>query len=400
MTIHLARLALRDGDFRQALLDCSVYSFAEAPAALISAAAEICRHSLKHSKNACQSEIIFSHNLELEGAPMALLSIIEQGLFGKRSIVLSPMSGPLEGRIAESASNLVVNPKLLRSEIKSEEEFDTNLKCTAVFLSLLLPKSVFINTTRGFALAAACRFLGISYSWWIHEPEAPFSFLKSSHTQRLALLELEYCQNLLFASADTLTRYRVASGLKLGQARLLEPTIIRSALVEAKRSFDVDQKISTLRKDKSDFFLLSVGTICKRKNQAELVRSLHGINCTSPMRIRVFIVGDATAETAYTEDLRIAIDTLHATTELVRVSLIPPTEDIASYYLSADLFVHTSTDESYCQTVMEAAYFGIPLIVRECDGMHRILSQVKNASIYTNANQLHWELRSAIIRIG
>ncbi|MGA2232334.1 MAG: glycosyltransferase [Tepidisphaeraceae bacterium] len=124
----------------------------------------------------------------------------------------------------------------------------------------------------------------------------------------------------------------------------------------------------------NDLVILTVGSICQRKGQMDLVQALAALPWWLRARLRVFFVGDKTEP--YLHQLQAAIKGLEG--ELPsRVTIAEETADVARYYKAADLFVCSSRIECYPRVTQEAMAFGLPLITTPVFGL---AEQVRNGS--------------------
>ena len=51
------------------------------------------------------------------------------------------------------------------------------------------------------------------------------------------------------------------------------------------------------------------------------------------------------------------------------IRLLPPRQDIASYYRAADIYIQSSRSEGFCYAIVEAAYCGKAVAASDCPGM-------------------------------
>lgn len=51
------------------------------------------------------------------------------------------------------------------------------------------------------------------------------------------------------------------------------------------------------------------------------------------------------------------------------LKLLPPRQDIASYYRAADIYIQASRSEGFCYAIVEAAYCGKTVVASDCLGM-------------------------------
>jgi GT2 family glycosyltransferase len=124
----------------------------------------------------------------------------------------------------------------------------------------------------------------------------------------------------------------------------------------------------------SDLVILTVGSICQRKGQMDLVGALAKLPWWLRARVRVFFVGDKTEP--YLHQLQSAIKGLEGDLPS-RVAIAEETADVARYYRAADLFVCSSRIECYPRVTQEAMAFGLPLITTPVYGL---AEQVRDGS--------------------
>lgn len=54
------------------------------------------------------------------------------------------------------------------------------------------------------------------------------------------------------------------------------------------------------------------------------------------------------------------------------IRLLPPREDIATYYRHSDAFISPSREEGFCYALVEAAYCGVPLVASDISGQRSL----------------------------
>lgn len=118
------------------------------------------------------------------------------------------------------------------------------------------------------------------------------------------------------------------------------------------------------------FVILQVGTLCDRKNQLLLIEVLGRLDVEHlSRRICVRLVGSL-SDTAYMQRVKrcIAEKGLSA-----HVELLGWRDDVHSLMAEADLLVMPSKDEGVPNTVQEAMYIGLPVVVSKAGGMPEIV---------------------------
>ncbi|WP_426955503.1 glycosyltransferase [Muricoccus radiodurans] len=112
--------------------------------------------------------------------------------------------------------------------------------------------------------------------------------------------------------------------------------------------------------DPRDFVLLNVGSVCRRKNVAFLVKVLERIE---DPRLKLLIVGPL-LEDDYAAEIRAAAERLGD-----RVMLVGFREETRVYYEAADAFVFASTAEGFPNVFLEAMSRNLPIITRFLPGL-------------------------------
>jgi glycosyltransferase involved in cell wall biosynthesis len=118
------------------------------------------------------------------------------------------------------------------------------------------------------------------------------------------------------------------------------------------------------------FVILQVGTICERKNQLLLIRALSRLGSTVSGRAIVVKLAGGFFEEKYVERVRqeIVAGGLNGV-----VQLLGWRDDVHDLMTGADLLVLPSYDEGVPNTVQEAMYLGLPVLVSPAGGMPDIV---------------------------
>ncbi|MBS2210208.1 glycosyltransferase family 4 protein [Carboxylicivirga mesophila] len=121
-------------------------------------------------------------------------------------------------------------------------------------------------------------------------------------------------------------------------------------------SFDIRNKFKI---DKNRKILLSIGTVCDRKNQLQILQSLSIMNKNDLDKIFVLFVGDAQPS-----ELKKVTDFCHSNnlTNSVKYIGALSTDKIKSYYAQSDFIISTSKNEAFGLTFIEGFVFGLPSI--------------------------------------
>lgn len=138
------------------------------------------------------------------------------------------------------------------------------------------------------------------------------------------------------------------------------------------------------------FVILQVGTICDRKNQALMIEALDRLQLnTSVDGIRLRLAGGVFEE-AYAEQLRRRIEERGLGG---MVEWLGWRDDIHDLMVQADLLVMPSRDEGVPNTVQEAMYIGLPVVVCEAGGMPEIVRDGESGWVLPIDNPQAWAAR-------
>lgn len=178
------------------------------------------------------------------------------------------------------------------------------------------------------------------------------------------------------------------------------PILIAFQDYEKKPSADIINKYS------SDGYvnIVFTGRIAPNKKQEDLITSFYYYKNYINPKSRLFIVGSYQKTDVYYNKLRKYVEELELSD--VVFSGHVPFDEILAYYHIADIFLCLSEHEGFCVPLVEAMYFGIPIIaydssaVGETLGGSGLLLQDKNPMIV--AETVHkvvtdQELRECII---
>lgn len=129
--------------------------------------------------------------------------------------------------------------------------------------------------------------------------------------------------------------------------------------------------------------VLSVGTVCPRKRQQDLVRAFARLPAATAARLRLVIVGDRRCDytAKYSGKLHALVAALPADRRK-HVSVEPETADTARFWQAADMFCCASKTESYPRTIQEAMAAGLPVVTTPVYGIPELVRPGINAEFY------------------
>jgi O-antigen biosynthesis protein len=314
--------------------------------------------------------IFFTHNLNYEGAPNILFEVAK-GLKSKgviESVIASPCGGPQYEQLIESGMQVdIINVRKegnILSDWMSEDDIEQAVRILSAYFQKEKPDVVVTNVINTFFAVEAAKRLNIPTVWWIHESYDATAMLKNLQPLSLPRAEKAFkdAGSVLFVSQDTSNLYsRYNDGFQF--------KVIYNSLDAKKISISVTEEAKRLARKRLNVIngkkvIISVGTVCNRKDQGTLVESVKILAKTRTDFV-LFLVGYRDS-LAYGNYLKRQIEE----NKLMKfVKLIPETEDVATYYHAADMFAFSSTNESYSLTILEAMAYGLPIITTRCFGV-------------------------------
>lgn len=327
-------------------------------------------HSHRKHARAPQTALFVSHNLNLgEGAPVSLFELVT-GLstrYGVRATVFSPLDGPLRDAYrAHGVEVIVTHPeassrslsKLLQRRFRHIERSFLGLLDSGPF------DIVVCNTAKSLCFADVARAASVPSISIIREssPEhVNLTFAQGEVVERSAA-GLQTTDSVVFVAEGTQHLWQ--------QAHDMAPTVvIPNGIDTSKLSRGDDDESGTLRARlgvaAEDVVLLSVGTLSTRKGQTDIIQAFSGLPESLARRPTLVLVGARPGK--YLERTRAMVSGLpEAVRE--RIHIIPETRDIAPWYRVADVFVMASYNESYPRVIMEALYYGLPIVTSNVFG--------------------------------
>ncbi|AHG22951.1 hypothetical protein Z042_21220 [Chania multitudinisentens RB-25] len=128
----------------------------------------------------------------------------------------------------------------------------------------------------------------------------------------------------------------------------------------------------------TDKVFITVGSICKRKNQIAIIEAFSNIDAENKY---LYILGSPATEAdySYNDELLFKIKMLNIAD---KVSLIPHTPYVLNYLRMADFFLFASHQEGLPRVVVEALLSGCYVISAKVDGVNDIIKN-KNLGIVT-----------------
>lgn len=324
--------------------------------------------------------LVFTHNLNWEGATYhqceLTLSLMKSGVV--EPVVYSSTDGPLRQAYESAGITVHVRPHPLQGVLRVENYYES-LSALADFIKSQSIELVYGNTISTFYAIAAAHQANVPSIWNIHESEEWDFHLSHFGPQLLAhaLKSFQLPYRVIFVADATRDRYLplnthhnfsvIHNGLNLERLKPSQKTLTRET---ARRSLQVSE---------GEIVLLSLGTICERKGQHDLVLALARLPLELHPKIRVFMVGDRPSQ--YSSKLKQLIKQLPPSLRH-RVSVVSETSNVVDYYKAADIFIFTSRIESFPRVILEAMACGLPIITTPVFGVKEQVKEGINALFY------------------
>jgi glycosyltransferase involved in cell wall biosynthesis len=333
--------------------------------------------------------LLGSHNLHWEGAPRSLLEIA-CGLNRDAHLtveVLAPCDGPLRAQYQEAGIPVTVRefvrcPNVVQGWL-SANDYKATLTAIEDVIDRTHPDVVVANTLHSFYLVEAATRAGIPALWIIRE-----SYSMDAMKAAINDFAFEDCRRafekayrVVFVSADTRrlfesfeTRSNFLTLPKALPIREYDEYCARNHSMQAREAIGADPQ----RK-----IILTLGTVCERKDQMTLVRAV-AILHKKRHDFRCYIVG-VREELAYTREIRKLAHELGVEGE---IRFIAEIADVKPYLRAADVFAFTSHGEAASRVLLEAQMFGLPIVTTRCGGTLEIVRPDVNALLFPFSDAL------------
>ena len=326
-----------------------------------------------------------SHNMNWEGAPRHLLHVVTglKALATIDPIVFSLCGGPLETAFeANGVTVKVLTPP--PGWDASLEHYTSWLTFVRGELVKYRVSAVFANTLECFFAVDAASRLSIPSIWNIHESEGEEYFRGwSIETREIALKCFSSPYRVIFVANSTRDVYatldtnNTAITVKNGYVGASGTPMTR---IDARMHLGIDARTHLGVPEEAVLFL-SVGTVCERKGQVDIVLALstlleRGVNIE---RLRLIIVGDLANE--YSEQLHVKIDALPLVLKR-KINVVAKTDNVQLFYEAADVFICSSRVESYPSVILEAMDAGLPIITTPVFGIVEQVKEHRNALFF------------------
>ena len=339
--------------------------------------------------------LMCAFNLNWEGAPYSQFEMTAEL---KRRLLLEPVvyaptDGPLRAAYEREGISVHVATHPLAG-VATAVDYDAAIDAFSRWIRTLDVEVVYGNTLQTFYAIDAAHRIGRPSIWNPRESE-PWQEYFRQYPDAVALRALRcyaYPYRIVFVahatavgSTDLDTRHNFT---------VVHNGLDRRRLIAAAAGLDRTAARQALGVAPHDIVLLLLGTVCERKGQHDLAQALALLPPAVASRVRTFFVGDR--ESDYQRAMHTMIGKL-SDERRARVTIVPETDEVARYFIAADVFVCTSRVESYPRVILEAMAWGLPIVTTPVFGIREQVREDVNGLFYEPGDVA--ALAAAIARI-
>ena len=325
--------------------------------------------------------LFVTHNLNLEGAPIQLLEVVE-GLLtkGYQISILSPYNGPLKDEFHTLGVEVHIMENNWFNEYSTIEEFNKNNSNLSTWLENLKVDLIFANTLLTYEIIRAASTATIPSIWWIHESYTIDDFFSYKKPMFRNLIK----DTLLLPNAKIFVAKTTKDLFK--DYDFTNSDIVINNALKLNKFLSVDRSLKSTYKKQLNIkynkkIYLNLGTICERKGQIDFVKAGIKLIKSGYEDALFYLVGGR--EDDYLLNLKKIIQENNVEKFF---HIIMETRDVVKYYLIADIFVCTSYIESYPRTILEAMYFNLPIISTKVFGISEQIIEGVNGEFFPKGN--------------
>ena len=324
--------------------------------------------------------LMCAFTLNWEGAPFSQLELTarlkETGVI--EPIVYCPQDGPLRAAYEAQGVRVEVFEHPLGAA-RDASSYDDAIARFAKWMDALDVELVYGNTRQTFYAIAAAKRLGLPSIWNPRESEpwqTYFEYLGPDIAPR-ALECFGYPYKVIFVADATRESCAPLDGHR--NFMTIHTGLDRERFLATVDRWPRAATRQQLKITPEEVVILSVGTVCERKGQLDLVEAVARLDERWASKIRCFVVGDRASE--YSARVRNAWEALPRARRS-RVEIMAETRETGLYYAGSDVFVCTSRVESFPRVILEAMAAGLPIITTPVYGIAEQVRENVNALGY------------------
>lgn len=146
-------------------------------------------------------------------------------------------------------------------------------------------------------------------------------------------------------------------------------------------------ELESAKKDENLRYLLYIGKIERRRNTLFLINLLHEINKTKN-NVKLILIGKGESE--YIEEVKKEIEKYKLNDKIIYIEKMQQ-EELSNIYKISDIFLLPTEYEIFGMVLLEAMYFGLPVITTYNGGSSTIIENEKNGFICDGMNMENWK---------
>jgi O-antigen biosynthesis protein len=323
--------------------------------------------------------LLISHNLNLEGAPIFLLSVAEAYIeAGHKVTVLSEEKGLLVEKFEKMGAKVSFVPLFAKdgpkkvSKFIEKEGFDVVVSNTIVMHEILI----------------GIKNINCQKLWVIHESEIDHYKKILSFTAK----SFDCADKVVFVAHETAKLYEEYKKND-DHFVVIHNGMDSTKIDEFKKKNPKKELKAKYGHSKKDKVFLNVGTICQRKGQVDLIESIIDlfINAKLDDHTYFYFVG---FRNIYDGGVRCKeLVEMYSMQDKIRI--IDMSDKAFEYYGFADYYLCNSYIESFPLTILEAMAFELPIASSDVYGIKEQLTHKKNGLIFPAGR--HLEIKESIL---
>ena len=335
-----------------------------------------------------------THNLRLQGAQKSLLELVaglvQTGAY--HVLVAAPHDGPL----AAAYHDLGIDVLFVKYPGQADQAlWERDVARMADGLQRLGVQALIANTLKNFPwihIAAKARMPSLFVP---RESEPPLTYFDDlpSWLKPRAYDAFNLASRVVFVAEATRRQWKFLEGDR--PFGLIHNALKTDALEQRTARWDRQAARATMGIGADEVVLLCVGTVSPRKGQKDLIQALPQVFTHATRRFRTIVVGCSPPDphTIIGRYMRDILELYDAFPQPLRHNtlLYPETDRLSEvspvdFYQVADVAVFCSRIESYPRVILEAMYFGLPLVTTPCFGVAEQCVENVNALYYTEGD--------------